>query len=220
MRQYTWLLGSLCCPSCISSRNNQQLRSHLEVQQRHSCAGHDLCPQAHMGGLLPAARAEKARALFPRPTAGPLRPVVRGQTIKYNSKQKLGRGFSLEELKVCTSCMHCPLICCTALTVAGCRSGYHRVGSQLGLQLQRLCASQQQRWQDSLRPGGRVKEPGRLIISSSDTPASAVRGFASKLLIKQLHTRKIQQQKRPAGHHHQCVLSSHSAGMPQHCCVG
>jgi ribosomal protein L13E len=25
---------------------------------------------------------------------------VRGQTIKYNSKQKLGRGFSLEELKV------------------------------------------------------------------------------------------------------------------------
>jgi large subunit ribosomal protein L13e len=45
------------------------------------------------------ARAEKARALFPRPTAGPLRPVVRGQTIKYNSKQKLGRGFSLEELK-------------------------------------------------------------------------------------------------------------------------
>jgi ribosomal protein L13E len=26
--------------------------------------------------------------------------VVRGQTIKYNSKQKLGRGFSLEELKV------------------------------------------------------------------------------------------------------------------------
>ncbi|CAD8046167.1 unnamed protein product [Paramecium sonneborni] len=28
-----------------------------------------------------------------------LRPVVRGQTIKYNSVQKLGRGFSLIELK-------------------------------------------------------------------------------------------------------------------------
>jgi hypothetical protein len=27
---------------------------------------------------------------------------VRGQTIKYNSKQKLGRGFTLEELKVRT----------------------------------------------------------------------------------------------------------------------
>lgn len=50
--------------------------------------------------LLFSARAEKARALFPRPSAGPLRPVVRGQTIKYNSKQKLGRGFTLEELKV------------------------------------------------------------------------------------------------------------------------
>lgn len=51
-----------------------------------------------------AARAEKARALFPRPTAGALRPVVRGQTIKYNMKQKLGRGFSLEELKVGFCC--------------------------------------------------------------------------------------------------------------------
>ena len=27
---------------------------------------------------------------------------MRGQTIKYNSKQKLGRGFTLEELKVRT----------------------------------------------------------------------------------------------------------------------
>eukprot|EP00877_Chromochloris_zofingiensis_P010088 jgi/Chrzof1/5332/Cz15g22130.t1 len=45
------------------------------------------------------ARAEKAAKLFPRPAAGPLRPVVRGQTIRYNSKTKLGRGFTLEELK-------------------------------------------------------------------------------------------------------------------------
>ncbi|KAF8058400.1 RPL13 [Scenedesmus sp. PABB004] len=45
------------------------------------------------------ARAEKARKAFPRPVAGPLRPVVRGQTARYNMKQKLGRGFSLEELK-------------------------------------------------------------------------------------------------------------------------
>ncbi len=33
--------------------------------------------------------------------SGLLRPVVRGQTIKYNSKRRLGRGFTLEELKVC-----------------------------------------------------------------------------------------------------------------------
>ena len=46
-----------------------------------------------------AARAEKAKNVFPRPTAGALRPVVRGQTVKYNSKRRAGRGFTLEELK-------------------------------------------------------------------------------------------------------------------------
>jgi hypothetical protein len=67
----------------------------------HHVAHPVLClPLVPLLCLCPPARAEKARALFPRPTAGPLRPVVRGQTIKYNSKQKLGRGFSLEELKV------------------------------------------------------------------------------------------------------------------------
>ncbi|PNH05825.1 60S ribosomal protein L13 [Tetrabaena socialis] len=45
------------------------------------------------------ARAEKAKSVFPRPTAGLLRPVVRGQTLKYNSKQRLGKGFTLDELK-------------------------------------------------------------------------------------------------------------------------
>ena len=45
------------------------------------------------------ARAKKAAAVFPRPAAGPLRPVVRGQTVRYNSKRREGRGFTLEELK-------------------------------------------------------------------------------------------------------------------------
>ncbi|XP_010550790.1 PREDICTED: 60S ribosomal protein L13-2-like [Tarenaya hassleriana] len=44
------------------------------------------------------ARQEKAVKIFPRPTAGPLRPVVRGQTLKYNMKVRAGRGFTLEEL--------------------------------------------------------------------------------------------------------------------------
>lgn len=39
--------------------------------------------------------------IFPRPTAGPLRPVVHGQTLKYNMKVRTGKGFTLEELKVC-----------------------------------------------------------------------------------------------------------------------
>ena len=46
------------------------------------------------------ARQKKAVKIFPRPTAGPLRPVVHGQTLKYNMKVRAGRGFSLEELKV------------------------------------------------------------------------------------------------------------------------
>jgi len=45
-------------------------------------------------------RIKKARSIAPRPVAGPLRPVVRCPTIKYNSKVRSGRGFTLEELKV------------------------------------------------------------------------------------------------------------------------
>nr|GMC93092.1 60S ribosomal protein L13-1-like [Ipomoea batatas]GMC98680.1 60S ribosomal protein L13-1-like [Ipomoea batatas] len=46
-----------------------------------------------------AARQKRAVKIFPRPTAGALRPVVHGQTLKYNMKVRAGRGFSLEELK-------------------------------------------------------------------------------------------------------------------------
>ncbi|KAM3289380.1 60S ribosomal protein L13-1 [Capsicum chacoense] len=45
------------------------------------------------------ARQTKAATIFPRPTAGSLRPIVHGQTVKYNMKVRAGRGFSLEELK-------------------------------------------------------------------------------------------------------------------------
>jgi len=44
-------------------------------------------------------RQKKAVAVFPQPTAGPLRPVVHSQTLKYNSKIRGGQGFTLEELK-------------------------------------------------------------------------------------------------------------------------
>ncbi|XP_045192477.2 60S ribosomal protein L13-like [Mercenaria mercenaria] len=46
-----------------------------------------------------ATRVKKARTIAPRPVAGPLRPVVRCQTVKYNTKVRAGRGFTLEELK-------------------------------------------------------------------------------------------------------------------------
>jgi len=45
------------------------------------------------------ARKEKAARVFPRPVSGPVRPLVHGQTQRYNMKLKIGRGFTLEELK-------------------------------------------------------------------------------------------------------------------------
>ena len=44
-------------------------------------------------------RKEKAAKMAPAPTSGALRPVVMCPTRKYNTKSKLGRGFTLEELK-------------------------------------------------------------------------------------------------------------------------
>jgi len=46
------------------------------------------------------ARAKKAARIFPRPVDGLLRPVVHSQTQRYNAKQRLGRGFTFEEIKV------------------------------------------------------------------------------------------------------------------------
>merc|ERR1719284_718568 len=45
------------------------------------------------------ARQAKAKAIAPRPTGGAVRPVVRCPTFKYNTKQRLGRGFTLDEIK-------------------------------------------------------------------------------------------------------------------------
>ena len=73
-----------CLTSSPTAREVSSLQQVLYSQQR----------------CVPAARAEKAKKIFPRPTAGPLRPIVHGQTIKYNLKKRLGRGFTFEELKV------------------------------------------------------------------------------------------------------------------------
>merc|ERR1712188_230542 len=45
------------------------------------------------------ARQNKALGVAPRPVTGALRPVVRCPTFKYNTKVRMGRGFTLEELK-------------------------------------------------------------------------------------------------------------------------
>lgn len=46
-----------------------------------------------------AARKTKAAAVFPRPVAGALRPVVQCPTQMHNGRSRLGRGFTLDELK-------------------------------------------------------------------------------------------------------------------------
>jgi ribosomal protein L13E len=44
-------------------------------------------------------RLAKAQRVFPRPVSGLVRPVVHCQTIRYNSKKRAGKGFTLQELK-------------------------------------------------------------------------------------------------------------------------
>jgi len=45
------------------------------------------------------ARLTKAKRIAPRPVGGALRPLVHAPTNRYNRKIRLGRGFTLEELK-------------------------------------------------------------------------------------------------------------------------
>merc|ERR1712036_181537 len=45
-----------------------------------------------------SARAAKAQAVAPKPVAGALRPVVSCPTFRYNAKQRLGRGFTKDEI--------------------------------------------------------------------------------------------------------------------------
>jgi large subunit ribosomal protein L13e len=44
------------------------------------------------------ARAARAKKIAPRPVEGPLRPIIRCPTIRYNRRIRLGRGFTREEL--------------------------------------------------------------------------------------------------------------------------
>merc|ERR1719392_406975 len=44
-------------------------------------------------------RQKKAAKLAPRPAAGLLRPVVHPPTQRYNMKLRLGKGFTLDELR-------------------------------------------------------------------------------------------------------------------------
>ncbi|XP_049979705.1 60S ribosomal protein L13-like isoform X2 [Alexandromys fortis] len=46
------------------------------------------------------ARQAKAHRIAPCPASGPIRPIVRCPTVRYHTRVRAGRGFSLEELRV------------------------------------------------------------------------------------------------------------------------
>lgn len=76
--------------------NNQLPNGHFHKQwQRRVMTWFD---QAGSKKRRRSARVAKASKLAPRPTEL-LRPAVRCQTLKYNTKIRSGRGFTLDELK-------------------------------------------------------------------------------------------------------------------------
>ena len=69
-------------------------------------------------------RIKKARAVAPRPVKT-LRPAVKCPTFKYNTRTRLGRGFSLEELKVSYAnnyyrsfVLCCIILCFTKMSIS------------------------------------------------------------------------------------------------------
>ena len=78
--------------------NNQLPNAHFKKDwDRRVKTWFDQAGQKRRRRLL---RKEKAAAAAPRPAAGLLRPIIRCPTQKYNMKIRLGRGFTLKELKV------------------------------------------------------------------------------------------------------------------------
>lgn len=67
-------------------------------------------------------RIKKAKAAFPRPSTGALRPIVRCPSIRYHTKQRLGRGFTLAEIKVsCNFLYFCLWYFKNEIFLIGCR---------------------------------------------------------------------------------------------------
>lgn len=81
----------------MAIKHNQQLpNNHFHKDWQRRVRVH--FDQAGRKSRRRAARLSKAAAVAPRPTDR-LRPIVRCPTIKYNRRQRAGRGFTLAELK-------------------------------------------------------------------------------------------------------------------------
>ncbi|KAK3903983.1 60S ribosomal protein L13 [Staphylotrichum tortipilum] len=81
----------------MAIKHNQQLpNTHFRKQWQRRVRCHFDQPGKKVSRRL--ARRAKAAAVAPRPV-DKLRPIVRCPTIKYNRRTRLGRGFTLAELK-------------------------------------------------------------------------------------------------------------------------
>uniref|UniRef100_A0A8C2LM30 Large ribosomal subunit protein eL13 n=1 Tax=Cricetulus griseus TaxID=10029 RepID=A0A8C2LM30_CRIGR len=57
----------------------------------------------------------KSRHIAPHPESSPIRPIVRCPTVRYHTKVRAGRGFSLEELRVAR--IHNKVTCSISISV-------------------------------------------------------------------------------------------------------
>ena len=87
----------LCCAAMGKMRNQAVVSNHFRKHWRRFVVTWFDQPMRKLRRR--QRRMERARVLAPRP-ASSLRPVIRCPTTRYNQKLRLGRGFSLEELKV------------------------------------------------------------------------------------------------------------------------
>jgi large subunit ribosomal protein L13e len=92
--------GVIACSfvMCICARVRHH-RHHPSFASPRSLAAHLHPPRRVLARCIRLAHSLHTSApAAPRPI-GQLRPIVRGQTLKYNSKVRAGRGFTLDELR-------------------------------------------------------------------------------------------------------------------------
>merc|ERR1712164_78468 len=91
-------MGSPTRPASNMKHNNQihSTRKFRKYWQRYVKTWFDQPARKKSRRI---ARDKKAAEVAPRPLAGCVRPVAHPPTVKYNSKTRIGRGFSLAEIK-------------------------------------------------------------------------------------------------------------------------
>jgi large subunit ribosomal protein L13e len=78
------------------AKNNRVPNDHLRKQWYHRVKTYFDDPARKKRRQ--AARSLRAKKIAPRPIEGPLRPLVRCPTVRYNRRVRLGRGFTRSEL--------------------------------------------------------------------------------------------------------------------------